>query len=30
VRYNYYRRACGRDEQVKSLWGDEAMLGLDK
>lgn len=30
VRYTYYRRACGRDNDVKSLWGDEAHLGLRK
>jgi peptide-methionine (S)-S-oxide reductase len=22
VRYNYYRRACGRDARIKQLWGD--------
>ncbi|AKI03067.1 methionine-S-sulfoxide reductase [Hoeflea sp. IMCC20628] len=30
VRYNYYRRACGRDNEVKSLWGEEANFGLAK
>jgi len=30
VRYNYYRRACGRDSEVKSLWGEEANFGLAK
>ena len=30
VRYNYYRRACGRDQEIKSLWGDEAMMGVEK
>jgi peptide-methionine (S)-S-oxide reductase len=30
VRYNYYRRACGRDQEIKALWGDEAHLGLGK
>ena len=30
VRYNYYRRACGRDQEVKSLWGDEADYGVIK
>jgi len=30
VRYNYYRRACGRDKSVKSLWGDEADFGVVK
>jgi len=30
VRYNYYRKACGRDQEIKSLWGDEANYGLSK
>ncbi|MCO6408653.1 peptide-methionine (S)-S-oxide reductase MsrA [Hoeflea alexandrii] len=30
VRYNYYRRACGRDQEIKALWGEEAHLGLGK
>jgi len=30
VRYNYYRRACGRDRDVKALWGDEAGFGVVK
>jgi len=30
VRYTYYRRACGRDSAVKSLWGDEAFYGIEK
>jgi len=30
VRYTYYRRACGRDNAVKSLWGDEAFYGIEK
>lgn len=30
VRYNYYRRACGRDQEIQSLWGDEAHFGLRK
>ena len=30
VRYNYYRRACGRDKTIESLWGDEAHYGLAK
>ncbi len=30
IRYNYYRRACGRDKRVKSLWGDQAYQGIDK
>jgi peptide-methionine (S)-S-oxide reductase len=27
-RYEFYRRACGRDARVRSLWGDEAFQGL--
>ena len=30
IRYTYYRRACGRDKRVKSLWGDQAYQGIDK
>jgi len=30
VRYNYYRKACGRDQEIKALWGDEANYGLSK
>ncbi|MEP3439426.1 MAG: peptide-methionine (S)-S-oxide reductase MsrA [Hoeflea sp.] len=30
VRYTYYRRACGRDAAVKTLWGGQAYSGLDK
>lgn len=30
VRYNYYRRACGRDSQIKSLWGEQAHFGVVK
>ena len=30
VRYTYYRRACGRDQEIKSLWGAEAMMGVEK
>ena len=30
IRYNYYRRACGRDGRVKALWGDMAYKGIDK
>jgi len=29
VRYKYYRYRCGRDQGVKSLWGDEAYTGID-
>ena len=27
-RYNYYRRACRRDQTVKSIWGDRAYDGI--
>lgn len=27
-RYNYYRWACGRNQSVKKLWGDQAYLGV--
>ena len=27
-RYKYYRRACRRDQVVKSVWGDEAYAGI--
>lgn len=30
ARYNYYRKACGRDRRVKQVWGDSAFLGIDK
>lgn len=30
VRYNYYRFACGRNQRVEQLWGDEAYRGVDK
>ena len=30
VRYTYYRRACGRDNAVEALWGDEAFYGMEK
>ena len=29
VRYKYYRYACGRDQRVKKLWGDQAYRGVD-
>lgn len=29
-RYTGYRFACGRDRQVKQVWGDEAYRGIDK
>ena len=28
VRYEYYRRGCGRDARIKALWGDEAHAGV--
>ena len=28
LRYNYYRRACGRDRKVEAVWGDRAYEGL--
>ncbi len=30
VRYRFYRFSCGRDQQIQSLWGDEAHAGIDK
>jgi len=30
ARYNYYRKACGRDKRVKQVWGDTAFLGIEK
>jgi peptide-methionine (S)-S-oxide reductase len=24
IRYNYYRRGCGRDQRLEELWGDLA------
>lgn len=29
VRYNYYRKACGRNKTVEGLWGDEAYKGVE-
>lgn len=26
VRYNFYRRACGRDATVRNIWGDQAFV----
>lgn len=26
VRYNFYRRSCGRDARLRSLWGDDAFI----
>lgn len=28
LRYKYYRYSCGRDQRVKSLWGDQAYEGV--
>ncbi len=28
IRYNYYRRGCGRDARVKELWGKQAYRGI--
>lgn len=30
IRYNYYRRGCGRDKRIEALWGDDAHFGLGK
>ena len=30
ARYNYYRKACGRDKRVKKVWGENAFLGIEK
>ena len=29
VRYKYYRSRCGRDQQVKALWGAQAYQGVN-
>lgn len=29
-RYNYYRKGCGRDRAIESLWGSEALYGINK
>ena len=29
IRYNFYRRACGRDGTVEDVWGDSAFSGLE-
>ena len=29
VRYNYYRNACGRNQTVEGLWGDQAYQGVE-
>jgi peptide-methionine (S)-S-oxide reductase len=28
LRYKYYRSACGRDDRVKEVWGDAALMGI--
>ena len=28
IRYNYYRRGCGRDKRVRQVWGKEAHRGI--
>ena len=28
IRYNFYRRSCGRDRTVKKLWGKQAYTGV--
>ncbi|MDD9909517.1 MAG: peptide-methionine (S)-S-oxide reductase MsrA [Ahrensia sp.] len=30
IRYNFYRRSCGRDSGVKALWGEQAYQGIAK
>lgn len=30
LRYNYYRRACGRNADVEQVWGDMAYEGLEQ
>ena len=30
IRYNYYRRGCGRDARVRELWGKQAHRGINK
>jgi peptide-methionine (S)-S-oxide reductase len=28
IRYSYYRSACGRDDRIEEVWGDQAFAGL--
>lgn len=28
IRYSYYRSACGRDDRIEEVWGDQAFSGL--
>lgn len=30
VRYNFYRKSCGRDARIELLWGEEAHAGIRK
>ncbi len=30
LRYKFYRNSCGRNKQVKKVWGDQAHAGLGK
>ncbi len=30
LKYSYYRNACGRDERVRSIWGEDAFRGIEK
>lgn len=30
IRYNYYRRGCGRDARVRAVWGKQAHRGINK
>jgi len=29
IRYKVYRYSCGRDARLKSLWGSQAMAGIN-
>lgn len=28
LRYSFYRNACGRDQRVREVWGDQALSGI--
>ena len=28
LRYTFYRNACGRDQQLREVWGDQALSGI--
>jgi peptide-methionine (S)-S-oxide reductase len=30
IRYNFYRKSCGRNARVKEVWGDQAYQGVEK